>query len=116
MQPARRDLEPVLVRAVLGPARRTLVSSISGTVLADPHHHRSALLDQLTGPVRWTEAVGTAARHGGRHFVELGPSRVLSALVRMCDRSAEVTSVRDVPSCARFLAAHSAPAAMPVSA
>jgi [acyl-carrier-protein] S-malonyltransferase len=116
MQPARRALVPVLAHTILEPARCTLVSSISGSVVADPQQHRAALVDQLTSPVRWTEAVATAARHGGRHFVELGPGRVLSALVRMCDRAADVSSVRDVPSCARYLAGHSAPAAMSVSA
>jgi [acyl-carrier-protein] S-malonyltransferase len=42
----------------------------------------SVLKDQIDHPVLWTSCVGTLDRHGIKTFVELGPSRVLTGLVK----------------------------------
>jgi [acyl-carrier-protein] S-malonyltransferase len=56
------------------------------------------LLDQLTAPVRFTQAVGGLAREGVDTFVEIGPGQVLSGLLRRCDRSLRTFSVGDPES------------------
>jgi [acyl-carrier-protein] S-malonyltransferase len=51
------------------------------------------LLDQLTAPVRFTQAVAALVREGVELVVEVGPGQVLSGLVRRCDRSLRTLSV-----------------------
>lgn len=53
------------------------------------------LLDQLTGPVRFTHAVRELVAEGVGTFVEIGPGQVLSGLLRRCDRSLRTVSVGD---------------------
>ena len=53
------------------------------------------LLDQLTGPVRFTQAAGGLVKAGVDTFVEIGPGQVLSGLLRRCDRSLRTFSVGD---------------------
>jgi [acyl-carrier-protein] S-malonyltransferase len=53
------------------------------------------LVDQLTGPVRFTQAVAALLRDGVDVFVEIGPGQVLSGLLRRCDRSLKTLSVND---------------------
>ncbi len=53
------------------------------------------LLEQLTGPVRFTQAARALGREGAGLFVEIGPGQVLSGLLRRCDRSARTVSVGD---------------------
>ena len=60
------------------------------------------LLDQLTAPVRFTQAVAALVADGVQTFVEVGPGQVLSGLVRRCDRSVRTLSVDDPDGLARL--------------
>lgn len=51
------------------------------------------LLEQLTGPVKFTQAVRSLLKEGVDLFVELGPGQVLSGLLKRCDRSLRSISV-----------------------
>jgi [acyl-carrier-protein] S-malonyltransferase len=53
------------------------------------------LVEQLTGPVKFTQAVRGLAKDGVDLFVEIGPGQVLSGLLRRCDRSLRTVSVGD---------------------
>jgi [acyl-carrier-protein] S-malonyltransferase len=54
------------------------------------------LVDQLTAPVKFTQAAGELAREGARTFVEVGPGNVLSGLVKRIDRSVKAISVNSL--------------------
>jgi [acyl-carrier-protein] S-malonyltransferase len=56
------------------------------------------LVDQLTAPVRFTQAASELMKEGVRTFVEVGPGNVLSGLVRRIDRTAKAISVNDLAS------------------
>ena len=60
------------------------------------------LLDQLTAPVRFTQAVAELVRLGVTHAVEVGPGQVLAGLVRRCERSLSTYSVGDPASLAKL--------------
>jgi [acyl-carrier-protein] S-malonyltransferase len=54
------------------------------------------LVDQLTAPVRFTQAASELVREGVRTFVEVGPGNVLSGLVKRIDRSVKAVSVNSL--------------------
>jgi [acyl-carrier-protein] S-malonyltransferase len=56
------------------------------------------LVDQLTAPVRFTQAASELMKGGVRTFVEVGPGNVLSGLVKRIDRSVKAVSVNDLAS------------------
>ena len=56
------------------------------------------LVDQLTAPVRFTQAASELMREGVRTFVEVGPGNVLSGLVKRIDRSVKAVSVNNLAS------------------
>jgi [acyl-carrier-protein] S-malonyltransferase len=56
------------------------------------------LVQQLTGPVRFTQSVRSLVQQGVGMFVEIGPGQVLSGLIRRCDRSLRTISVGDPES------------------
>jgi [acyl-carrier-protein] S-malonyltransferase len=58
----------------------------------------SLLVDQLTAPVRFTQAAGELVRDGVTTFVEIGPGTVLTGLVKRIDRNVRTFSVNDVAS------------------
>src|SRR3954452_1309743 len=56
------------------------------------------LVDQLTAPVRFTQAAGELVKDGVKTFVEVGPGNVLSGLMKRIDRSVKAFPVNDLPS------------------
>ena len=63
------------------------------------------LLDQLTSPVRFGDGVTAAAALGGERFVELGPGKVLSGLVRRVRRDLPASQVGEPGDLAALAAA-----------
>ena len=51
------------------------------------------LVEQLTAPVRFTQAAQSLMKEGANTFVEIGPGNVLSGLVKRIDRSVKTISV-----------------------
>ena len=67
--------------------------STTTCALEPPERMRQVLLDQLTSPVRFGDAVLAAVAQGAERFVELGPGRVLSGLVRRIRRDLPTAQV-----------------------
>jgi [acyl-carrier-protein] S-malonyltransferase len=61
----------------------------------------SLLIDQLTAPVRFTQAARELMGSGVTTFVEVGPGNVLSGLIKRIDRGAKTISVSDLAGLAR---------------
>ncbi len=58
----------------------------------------SLLIDQLTAPVRFTQAARALVHDGVTTFVEVGPGNVLTGLVKRIDRSVRTFAVNDLAS------------------
>jgi len=59
---------------------------------------RDALVRQVSQPVRWLESVELLTAQGVQSFVEIGPGKVLSGLVRQIDRNVRCVNVEDEAS------------------
>lgn len=93
MRPAADALAPLIARLPLARLRTPLINNADAAPLTDPEEIRSSLLRQLTSAVRWDESIRRMGREGCRLFVEIGPGRVLSGLVKRILPDAEVLSV-----------------------
>ena len=57
-----------------------------------PDTIKNNLIEQLTGPVRWTQIVLRMMEDGANSFIEVGPGNVLQGLVKKVDRQANTSS------------------------
>jgi [acyl-carrier-protein] S-malonyltransferase len=105
MQPAEDALRPVLEATFFADARFPIVINVDATPVREGEALRNALIRQVTGAVRWTESVQTLIAEGVNQFVEVGPGKVLSGLLRQIDRSQKATHVEDRTSLEKTLAA-----------
>jgi [acyl-carrier-protein] S-malonyltransferase len=92
MQPAAERLAPALAAWRPAPPAVPFLSTTT-CALEGPERMQEVLLEQLTAPVRFGAAVEEAVAMGATRFVELGPGRVLSGLVRRVRRGAETAQV-----------------------
>jgi [acyl-carrier-protein] S-malonyltransferase len=92
MEPAAARLRPALDAWEPAEGRVPFLSTTTCAV-EPPRRMREVLLAQLTSPVRFGEAVEAALACDAERFVELGPGKVLSGLVRRVRREAAVAQV-----------------------
>lgn len=59
---------------------------------------KAQLVEQLYSPVLWEDSVRTMLASGVTHFIECGPGKVLSGLIKKIDRTATVLSAYDEES------------------
>jgi [acyl-carrier-protein] S-malonyltransferase len=101
---AGRALKPAIDRIRFTDPVKPFMSTVTAKI--EPAQRLGALLvDQLTAPVRFTQAAGELMRGGVTTFVEIGPGSVLSGLVKRIDRSARTFSVNDLASLEKVKAA-----------
>src|SRR5690606_13488722 len=58
----------------------------------DPDAIKQNLIEQLTGPVRWTQTILHMSEHGATSFAEVGPGNVLQGLVKKINRQMETAA------------------------
>ncbi len=98
MMPAQRLLENDLRAAVFGPLRFPLITNADAEAITTGEEAREALIRQVCLPVRWLDSVHEMVESGVTTFVEVGPGRVLSGLLRQIDRSVHSINVEDSAS------------------
>jgi [acyl-carrier-protein] S-malonyltransferase len=106
MATAQASMRDALNRCDVGSPRIPVVANVTATVYPDdPHKFRETLVEQLVRPVLWTRSIAALTEQGHRLFVEAGPGKVLSGLMRDINREVKVASVQDTATLAKFQAA-----------
>jgi [acyl-carrier-protein] S-malonyltransferase len=98
MTPAQTRLEKDLRAAAFGELRVPLVTNVDAEATTSGEEARDSLIRQVCLPVRWEDSVREMVERGVSTFVEVGPGRVLSGLLRQIDRSVRCFSVEDPAS------------------
>lgn len=109
MQPAREKLAPVLEEVTFCAPKFPVLSNVTGRPhSSDPGEIKALMLEQVTGATNWAADVETAKALGCGRFVEFGPGKVLSGLVKKIDASLVTLNVGDAVSLEATLAAFDA--------
>jgi [acyl-carrier-protein] S-malonyltransferase len=95
MKPAQDRLEKDLREVNFGGLRFSLVTNADAEAIRSGEEARDALTRQVTAPVRWLDSVREMLEQEVSMFVEVGPGRVLSGLLRQIDRSVRLANVED---------------------
>jgi [acyl-carrier-protein] S-malonyltransferase len=86
MEPAQRRLAADLAAAEFRDLEIPLVNNVAAREVRTAAEARQGLIDQVPNPVRWEESVKYMIAQGVTHFIELGPGKVLTGLLRNIDR------------------------------
>ncbi|MFC1452452.1 ACP S-malonyltransferase [Verrucomicrobiota bacterium] len=105
MASAGKRLAAFLEDVEFGRPRIPVVSNVTGLPHAGPDEIRQAMVGQVTSPVRWLDSVKWFMGNGVRTYVECGPGKVLSGLIRRIDREAVLHNIQDVSTLKSAVAA-----------
>lgn len=98
MMPAQQKLEKDLAGTHFGDLQMPLVTNVDADTIRNGEEARSALVRQVSMPVRWEESMRLLLDEGVNTFVEVGPGRVLTGLMRQIERSVATLNVEDEKS------------------
>jgi [acyl-carrier-protein] S-malonyltransferase len=108
MQPAQDALASDLAAIPFNDPAIPVACNVDARLLTAAADARDCLVRQVTGPVRWVECIQLLIAQGATHFIEVGPSKVLSGLMRQIDRNQKALHVDDSASLEKTLATLSA--------
>ncbi|MGN7374974.1 ACP S-malonyltransferase [Bacillus halotolerans] len=95
MKPAADKLKEVLDSCELKDADVPVISNVSADVMTDKADIKEKLIEQLYSPVRFEETVNKLIAEGVTTFIEIGPGKVLSGLVKKVNRRLKTIAVSD---------------------
>lgn len=98
MNSAAEKLAAVLADIEIRPAKLPVLSNVTGQPHGSPEAIKSNMLKQITGSVRWLDCITTLKDSGVTSYLELGPGKVLSGLIKRIDRGADLRNVQDLAS------------------
>ncbi|MBM7701831.1 ACP S-malonyltransferase [Metabacillus iocasae] len=98
MKPAAKQLDDTLSTMTFRDADVPIVANVTAQPVTNKDEIKEKLVEQLYSPVRWQESVELLVEQGVDTFIEIGPGKVLSGLVKKVNRRATVHSVYDVAS------------------
>ncbi len=111
MKPAADRLAAELERVEVSAPRIPVVRNVDGGVTTTADEVKPFLVQQVASPVRWTDCTERLAREGATAFLEVGPGRVLTGLLKRTLEGVRGHAVEDPASLDRAVAAVSGGAA-----
>jgi [acyl-carrier-protein] S-malonyltransferase len=96
MEPARDRLAPELDAIAFADLKTPLVNNVAAEIITSGAEAREGLKRQVPSPVLWEQSVQRLAAEGVGSFLEVGPGRVLTGLLRSIDRTLEGSAVGDL--------------------
>jgi [acyl-carrier-protein] S-malonyltransferase len=104
MQPAQDALATTLEAVTFHDPAFPVAANVDARLLHRRAEVPDCLIRQVTGSVRWVECIQLLIAQGATHFIEVGPGKVLSGLMRQIDRNQKTSNVEDSSSLEKTLA------------
>ena len=96
MSSATKVMNKELNQTKFSPPKNMIVPNVTAEPSSDPGSLRSLLIEQIESPVRWRESIINMIKSGNKKFIEIGPGKVLSGLVKRIDRNVELIQVNNI--------------------
>jgi [acyl-carrier-protein] S-malonyltransferase len=93
MEPAKEELAAAIESTKFHSPTCAVYQNVVAKGVMDSNEIKQNLIDQLTGPVRWTQSVQAMIANGASTFTEAGPGKVLQGLVVKIDKAMQVNGV-----------------------
>ncbi|MED1202109.1 ACP S-malonyltransferase [Heyndrickxia acidicola] len=105
MKPAAEKFKAELASIQIQDAEIPVIANVTADILTNAKEISEKLIEQLYSPVLWEDSVKKMIELGVDTFVEVGPGKVLSGLVKKVDRSVNTYAVQDLDSCKEVIKA-----------
>ena len=74
-------------------SKNKLISNVTAKEIKNEEELKILLIDQIENRVRWRESVVHMINNGVNHFIEIGPGKVLSGLIKRIDKNVKTNTI-----------------------
>lgn len=99
MKPAAQKFVEVLNEVKVKDSNIPVIANVTAAPISNASDIKEKLIEQLYSPVLWEDSVLTMLELGVDTFIEIGPGKVLSGLIKKINRNVKTYSVQDFESC-----------------
>ena len=96
MSPATTIMNKELSNTNFSSPNNMILSNVTAQPSNNPQNLRNLLIEQIEKPVRWRESVNNMINSGVSKFIEMGPGKVLSGLVKRINRNVTLNQVNNL--------------------
>ena len=96
MHPATKIMDKQLNSIKFSTPNNMIVSNVTAEPSNDPDKIKNLLIEQIEKPVRWRESILNMINLGCNKFIEIGPGKVLSGLVKRIDRNVKIIQINNL--------------------
>ena len=76
-------------------SKNKLISNVTAKEILDKEDLKMLLIDQIENRVRWRESIVHMINNGVNHFIEIGPGKVLSGLIKRIDKNVKTNTINN---------------------
>lgn len=98
MQPAVESMVKYLDAATFNPPSITVIGNVTALPLTTPEEVKTELKKQLLNPVLWQRSIEYMVKQGVTTFIEIGPGRVLTGLIKRINKEVATLNINDLAS------------------
>ena len=95
MQKATEIMKVEIEKLNFSEPKNILISNVTGKEITNSSQIKELLIKQIESKVRWRESVKYMIDNGTKQFIEIGPGKVLSSLIKRIDRNAKVSAINN---------------------
>ena len=93
MSRATNDMKEKIISTNFNKPKVSIISNVTANPTKSTDEIKKLLVDQIEKPVRWRESVNNMIKLGIDHFIEIGPGKILSGLVKRINRNVKLNQV-----------------------
>ena len=96
MSPATEIMKKEIIESNFNSPKNSIISNVTAKPTNDTEEIKNLLVKQIEKPVRWRESVLNMINSKVENFIEIGPGKVLSGIVKRIDRNVTINQVNGI--------------------
>ena len=93
MNKATKIMKQEIEKVNLNESNNILISNVTAKEISDKEHLKSLLIEQIENRVRWRESIINMINNGIIQFIEVGPGKVLSGLIKRINKDIKINTI-----------------------
>ena len=95
MQTAKDKVHEELKKIIFKDSKAKLISNVTANEVSNKNDLQNLLVKQIENRVRWRESINFIIKNGVNNFIEIGPGKVLSGLIRRINKNVKVSAINN---------------------
>ena len=93
MNKATNIMKPEIEELNIFPVKKNIISNVTGEIMNNTSEIKNLLIQQIESKVKWRESIKYMIDNGTNDFIEIGPGKVLSGLVKRINKDVKVSAI-----------------------